>query len=164
MMTLKNILVPFDFSECSSQALRYGLEFARKFDATLHLVHVVQDPATQPWAAEGFAIPLLEVTDEWLKEAEARLEAAIPDLDRGRVHTAALLGAIYPEVLRYAQDEEIDLIVMGTHGRGFVGHVVMGSVAEKVVRTAPCPVLTVRNPNQGFVAPDVVTVSTAASA
>src|SRR6185503_6822622 len=112
MMTLKNILVPFDFSECSSQALRYGLEFARKFDATLHLVHVVQDPATQPWAAEGFAIPRLEVTDEWLKEAEARLEAAIPDLDRGRVRTAALLGAIYPEVLRYAQDEEIDLIVM----------------------------------------------------
>jgi len=151
MITLKNILVPFDFSECSDQALRYGLELARKFDATLHLVHVVQDPATQPWAAEGFAIPLLEVTDQWLKEAEERLAAAVPDLDRRRARVDALLGENYPEVLRYAEEEAIDLIVMGTHGRGGVSHLLLGSIAEKMVRRSPCPVLTVRHPQHGFV-------------
>lgn len=151
MITLTNILVPSDFSECSNQALRYGLELARKFDATLHLVHVVQDPATQPWAAEGFAVPVLEVTEQWLKEAEARLRTSIPDADRPRVRVSSLLGAVAPEVLRYAQDEAIDLIVMGTHGRGGVSHLLLGSIAEKMVRRAPCPVLTVRHPQHGFV-------------
>jgi nucleotide-binding universal stress UspA family protein len=151
MITLKNILVPSDFSECSDQALRYGLELARKFDATLHAIHVVQDPATQPWAAEGFAIPLLEVTEQWLKDAEARLATEIPEIDRARVRVTALLGAVYPEVLRYAQEQEIDLIVMGTHGRGGVSHLLLGSIAEKVVRRSPCPVLTVRHPQHGFV-------------
>ena len=151
MITLKNILVPSDFSECSGQAMRYGLELARKFDATLHLVHVVQDPATQPWATEGFAMPLLEVTEEWLKEAETRLTASVPEADRSRVRVSSLLGAVYPEVLRYAQDEEIDLIVMGTHGRGGVSHLLLGSIAEKMVRRSPCPVLTVRHPQHGFV-------------
>jgi nucleotide-binding universal stress UspA family protein len=151
MITLKNILVPSDFSECSGQAMRYGLELARKFGATLHLVHVVQDPATQPWATEGFAMPLLEVTEEWLKEAETRLTASVPEADRSRVRVSSLLGAVYPEVLRYAQDEEIDLIVMGTHGRGGVSHLLLGSIAEKMVRRSPCPVLTVRHPQHGFV-------------
>lgn len=151
MITLKNILVPSDFSECSGQAMRYGLELARKFDATLHLVHVVQDPATQPWATEGFAMPLLEVTEEWLKEAETRLTASVPEADRSRVRVSSLLGAVYPEVLRYAQDEAIDLIVMGTHGRGGVSHLLLGSIAEKMVRRSPCPVLTVRHPQHGFV-------------
>ena len=151
MITQKNILVPSDFSECSSQAPRYGLELARKFDATLHLVHVVQDPATQPWAAEGFAIPLLEVTEEWLKEAETRLTASVPEAERPRVRVSSLLGAVYAEVLRYAQNEEIDLIVMGTHGRGGVSHLLLGSIAEKMVRRSPCPVLTVRHPQHGFV-------------
>jgi glycine betaine transporter len=64
-------------------------------------------------------------------------------------------GVPAAEIVRYASANAIDLIVMGTHGRGFVGHVVMGSVAEKVVRTAPCPVLTVRNANPGFVVDEV---------
>ena len=152
MITLKNILVPSDFSECSGQAMRYGLELARKFDATLHLVHVVQDPATQPWAAEGFAMPLLEVTEEWLKEAR---NAPQPRQCRKRTGRASASRHCsvpsIPKMLRYAQDEEIDLIVMGTHGRGGVSHLLLGSIAEKVVRRSPCPVLTVRHPQHGFV-------------
>jgi nucleotide-binding universal stress UspA family protein len=151
MITLKNILVPSDFSECSEQAVLYGLELARKFDATLHLLHVVQDPAAQAWAAEGFAMPLLEVIEQWQKQAEERLTAAVPLADRARVRAAATVGSPYPEILRYAEEQEIDLIVMGTHGRGGVRHMLLGSIAEKVVRRSPCPVLTVRHPQHGFV-------------
>ena len=70
-------------------------------------------------------------------------------------------GAPFYEIIQFAKENDIDLIVMGTHGRGFVGHVVMGSVAEKVVRTAPCPVLTIRNPNRGFAVPEEVSASVA---
>jgi nucleotide-binding universal stress UspA family protein len=151
MITLNNILVPSDFSECSDQAIRYGLELARKFDATVHLFHVVQDPATQPWAAEGFAMPLLEVIEQWQKQAEDRLLEAVPPIERGRARVASTVGSSYPEILRYAAEHDIDLIVMGTHGRGGVSHLLLGSIAEKVVRRAPCPVLTVRHPQHGFV-------------
>ena len=151
MITLKNILVPSDFSECSDQAVRYGLELARKFDATIHLLHVVQDSATQPWVAEGFAMPLLDVVEQWQKQAEGRLAAAVPPADRARSRVASTIGSSYPEILRYAEEQGIDLIVMGTHGRGAVGHLLLGSIAEKVVRRSPCPVLTVRHPQHGFV-------------
>jgi nucleotide-binding universal stress UspA family protein len=151
MITLKNILVPSDFSECSDQAVRYGLELARKFDATIHLLHVVQDPATQPWVAEGFAMPLLDVVEQWQKQAADRLAAAVPPADRARSRVASTIGSSYPEILRYAEEQGIDLIVMGTHGRGAVGHLLLGSIAEKVVRRSPCPVLTVRYPQHGFV-------------
>jgi len=72
-------------------------------------------------------------------------------------------GTPATEIVHYAEEEDIDLIVMGTHGRGFMSHMVMGSVAEKVVRTAPCPVLTVRNANHGFVIPDALPRSAAKS-
>lgn len=151
MITLNNILVPSDFSESSDQALRYGLELARKFAARVHVLHVVQDPATQPWAAEGFAMPLLEVIEQWQKQAEERLIAAIPPADRAGARVTTTVGSAYPEILRYAEEQDIDLIVMGTHGRGGVSHLLLGSIAEKVVRRSPCPVLTVRHPQHGFV-------------
>jgi nucleotide-binding universal stress UspA family protein len=151
MITLKNILVPSDFSDCSDAAVRYGLELARKFDATVHLLHVVQDPLTQPWAAEGFGVPAFEVVEQWQKQAEDRLAALVPDGDRARVQVAATVASPYPEIIQYAADHDIDLIVMGTHGRGGVSHLLLGSIAEKVVRRSPCPVLTVRYPQHAFV-------------
>ncbi|HYT67778.1 MAG TPA: universal stress protein [Vicinamibacterales bacterium] len=153
MINLKTILVPSDFSECSDAALRYGLELARRFDATLHLLHVVQDPLTQPWAAEGFSAPLFEVVDKWQKEAKERLARSIPAADAGRVTVAATIGWPYAEILHYAVEHSVDLIVMGTHGRGGVTHMLLGSIAEKVIRRAPCPVLTVRHPQREFVEP-----------
>jgi nucleotide-binding universal stress UspA family protein len=159
MINLNTILVPSDFSECSDQALRYGLELARRFDARLHLLHVVQDPVTQPWAAEGFSVPLFEVVEQWQKQAEERLRAAVPDADRGRVTVVSIVATPYSEILDYAAAHDVDLIVMGTHGRGGVTHMLLGSIAERVVRRAPCPVLTVRHPQHGFVADPLVAVA-----
>jgi len=85
MITLKNILVPFDFSEYSEQALRYGLELARKFDATLYLLHVVQDPMTQSYAGEVLTLPPVEVVDQWVLDAGEKLTARVPPLDASRV-------------------------------------------------------------------------------
>jgi len=155
MINLKRILVPSDFSECSDAAVRYGVELARKFGATLHLLHVVQDPATQPWAAEGFAVPLLEAVDQWQKDAKLRLDTSIPFEDRANAVVSCTIASPFPEILRYAIDNGIDLIVMGTHGRCGVSHMLLGSIAEKVVRRAPCPVLTVRQPEHEFVEPEI---------
>ncbi len=164
MINLKTILVPSDFSECSEAALRYGLELARRFDARLHLLHVVQDPLTQPWAAEGFSAPLFETIDKWQKEAKERLAQAVPASDAARVTISATVAWPFAEILRYATEHDVDLIVMGTHGRGGVTHVLLGSIAEKVVRRAPCPVLTVRHPQREFVeAVDVEAALTASA-
>jgi nucleotide-binding universal stress UspA family protein len=151
MIRLKNILVPSDLSECSDAAVRYGLELARKFDATLHLLHVVQDPLTMPWAAESFAMPLTDVVEQWQKEAEARLTAMVPTADRDRVRVWSRVASPCAEILGFAADKGIDLIVMGTHGRGGMSHLLLGSIAEKVVRRSPCPVLTVRHTQHGVV-------------
>ena len=153
MITLKNILVPTDFSECSDAAVRYGLELARAFNATLHLLHVVQDPYTQPWAAEAFPAAIGDLLTEWQKQSEKRLADSVPAEDRGRVKISCSIASPYAEILRYAQAEHADLIVMGTHGRHALAHMLLGSVAEKVVRRAPCPVLTVRHPEHQFVEP-----------
>jgi nucleotide-binding universal stress UspA family protein len=151
MIKLNTILVPSDFSECSDAAVRYGLELARRFDAKLHLLHVIQDPATQPWAAEGLSIPLLDAVEQWQKGAKERLAASVPAADAGRVTVVTAIANPYPEILRYAEEHEVDLIVMGTHGRSGVSHMLLGSIAERVVRRAPCPVLTVRHPEREFV-------------
>lgn len=153
MINLKTILVPSDFSECSDAALRYGLELARRFDAHVHLLHVVQDPLTQPWAAEGFSLPLVEVVDTWQKEARERLARLVPPADADRVTVAATVAWPFAEILRYAAENNVDLIVMGTHGRGGMSHMLLGSIAEKVVRRAPCPVLTVRHLQREFLDP-----------
>lgn len=160
MMNLKRILVPTDFSECSDAALRYGVELARKFGASLYLLHVIQDPATQPWAAEGYIVPLLDAVDQWQKDAQKRLETSIPEADRAKAIFSCVIASPFAEILRYAAANEIDLIVMGTHGRGGVSHALLGSIAERVVRRAPCPVLTVRYPQHHFVEPGVPVAAT----
>ena len=99
MINLKTILVPSDFSECSEEALQYGLELARRFDASVHLLHVVPDPVAQPWAAEGFAGPVFEIVEEWQNQAVARLNAAVPDADRHRVTVASVVATPYFEIL-----------------------------------------------------------------
>jgi universal stress protein A len=144
VITIKTILVPTDFSECSEQALAYGRAMAATFGATLHLLHVVQDPYTQPWAAEAFPAPLGDMLAQWQEQARVRLEGLVPDGERAGVLVAVQVGGPFQEIVAYAEAQHIDLIVIGTHGRGPLGHMLLGSVAEKVVRRAPCPVLTVR--------------------
>ena len=153
MIALKQVLVPTDFSETSDSALRYGKALAGAFGATLHVVHIVEQPYGQPWAVEAYGFSLATLQDEWIKDAKSRLAESLSDEEKTKIKAIAttVLGHPVMEILRYAADNAIDLIVMGTHGRGPLGKMVLGSVAERVVRRAPCPVLTVRTTERDFV-------------
>ncbi len=160
MIVLKRILVPCDFSDTSEAAVRYAITLARTFGARLYFLHV-GDRAQSQFESE-FPIGLENAVEDAVRE---RLLRIVTPHDQVELNPefAVRPGAPAAEIVRYALEANIDLIVMGTHGRGFVGHMVMGSVAEKVVRTASCPVLTVRAPGWGWLAPDAETTSTPAS-
>jgi nucleotide-binding universal stress UspA family protein len=151
MIALKTILVPTDFSDCSDAAVTYGRELALTFGASLHLLHVVQDPYTQPWSAEAFAVPLADMLLDWQAQATKRMEDSVPAVERPNTTIQTRIGSPFYEIVRYAAEQNVDLIVVGTHGRGALGHMLLGSVAERVVRKSPCPVLTVRHPQHEFV-------------
>ena len=151
MMTLKQVLVPTDFSETSEEALGYARGLADAFKATLHVLHVIPDPYSQSWSMEATGVAIPELLKTWEQDARKRLDQLKTDDIETEVVTQ--IGHPFVQIVRYARDHDIDLIVMGTHGRGAIGHMLLGSVAEKVVRKAPCPVLTVRQPAHEFVAP-----------
>jgi nucleotide-binding universal stress UspA family protein len=153
MIALRTVLVATDFSEPSDVAIAYGRVLANAFDATLHLLHVVPEALTLPWAAVTDGPSLVDTQRQWEKEATERLTAAVPSefRDSTRVRLATRAGDPVREILGYASDHDVDLIVVGTHGRGFVAHVLLGSVAERVVRLAQFPVLTVHHPQHEFV-------------
>jgi nucleotide-binding universal stress UspA family protein len=151
MIKLKTILVPTDFSECSEAAVKYGYALAEAFGATLHLLNVVQHPYSMPWAADGFT-PIGDLLADWEAQAKRRLVESVPATAAAKTVVKTQVGSPHPEIVRYAAQFGIDLIVLGTHGRGPISHMLLGSVAERVVRTAPCPVLTVRHPQHEFVA------------
>jgi nucleotide-binding universal stress UspA family protein len=151
MIALKTILVPTDFSECSEAAVRYGRALADAFGASLHLLHVVQDPYKQAWAAEGFAAPVTDMVSQWETQARKRLEETASACAPLRTIVATRIGTPFYDIAQYASEMNVDLIVIGTHGRGPLGHMLLGSVAERIVRRAPCPVLTVRHPQHEFV-------------
>ena len=161
MVALKNILVATDFSEPSGVAMAYGRDLARSYNARLHVLHVVEDVMVRYASEVGFAVPQLQ-TD--IEEAARRdLAAQITDDDRQSLSVITSVDSaanIAEAIVKYANANQIDLIVTGTHGRGAVKHFLVGSVAERVVRTAPCPVLTVRAHERDFIAPDAL-VSTA---
>jgi nucleotide-binding universal stress UspA family protein len=156
MIALKTVLVATDFSETSDVALRYGKALAQAFGASLHVLHVVQEPFAQPWAVEAYGFSLATLQEEWVREANARIEKTLTDEERAsyRAELVTRLGHPVVEILKYAGEQTVDLVVIGTHGRGPLGHMVMGSVAERIVRKAPCPVLTVHQHEREFVAPD----------
>ena len=137
----KNILVPVDFSETSNHALAYAQTVAKTLGASVHVLHVILDPHSQDWSVEVPEMNLGRLIESWQTDAQKRLDELTIDAPGERV---IAIGQPFSEITRYAETHEIDLIVMGTHGRGAVGHMLLGSVAEKVVRRAPCPVLTVR--------------------
>lgn len=149
MIALKHILLPTDFSDASMNALRYARAFAENFQATIHLLHVIDLSFVAAW--EGYAPAI--VREDVERHARQRLEQLLADAPVLPVQRTVVDGAPFVEIVRYARARNIDLIVMGTHGRGPVAHMLLGSVAEKVVRKAPCPVLTVRHPEHEFVMP-----------
>ncbi|MCU1384681.1 MAG: putative universal stress protein [Acidobacteria bacterium] len=159
MIRLTRILVATDFSEPSQAALSYGRELARAFGAHLQVVNVVDHLATTIVGPEGYVANLMDMQHQMEGAARQELDALISDEDRRELAAKPILlmsGAPALAIVRYAKEAAIDLIVMGTHGRGALGHFLMGSVAEKVVRSAPCPVLTVRHPEHEFVLPDAL--------
>lgn len=155
MFSLKTILVPTDFSDASSAALDYAKSLAGAFGASIHLVHVMEDLLAHAWSAEVYVASMPNLREEIEKEARERLATMVTDEERRtlRVETALVAGNPFLEIIRYAKANDVDLIVMGTHGRGAIAHILLGSVAEKVVRKSPCPVLTVRQAQHEFVMP-----------
>jgi nucleotide-binding universal stress UspA family protein len=142
---LKSILVATDFGEASTAAVEQGRALAVAFNASLHLLHVVTEPLHEAWAGYAPGADFLEAVDRFRAEARTRLERLIPHPERMARHivVATAWGDPSDEVLKYVRNHRIDLIVCGTHGRRGWEHVMMGSVAERIVRLAPCPVLTV---------------------
>jgi len=159
MMILKQILVATDFSDTSDAALLYGRELAMRFDARLHVLHVAQDVYVNMFGTESY-LPIAPAIQRQIEEDARRLMAeALGVSGTGEpVTVTCVLTAVSPAVaiVEYAREHQIDVIVIGTHGRGAVAHLLMGSVAERVVRFAPCPVLTVKHPERGFARPDAL--------
>jgi len=155
MIRLAKLLVPTDFSEDSEQAARYAVELAKRFQAEIHCIHVVDIPAdllsTSAYYMTG---PSESFLDQIREESKKNLEAfAKKNLEGAPMRTAFLEGSPFVEIIRYARNQEIDLVVIATHGRTGLRHVLFGSVAEKVVRKAPCPVLVVKREEHDFVLP-----------
>jgi len=144
MTDVRNILAPTDFSETSDLAVRHAVDAARTYGARLYLLHV-PGPTGEDFEAD-FPVGRFETT------VRQRLAAFVSEDEIAalRPEYALRIGAPAEEIVRYAQDREIDLIVMGTHGRKGVAHMLLGSVAERVVRTAPCPVQVVRQQGEAL--------------
>jgi nucleotide-binding universal stress UspA family protein len=144
-MKIEKILFATDFSEGSAVALPYAVDIAKQYGAKLYLVHVVYDITK----ATGWYIPHVaigEIYDEIEKSARAEIGKIDTDEMKGfkDVEHVILKGTPYEEIIKFAEDNEVDLIVLGTHGRKGIDRVLFGSTAEQILRNAPCPVLSVR--------------------
>jgi universal stress protein A len=144
-MQFRHILAPTDFSEYSKQAIASALEWAKKFGAKLSILHVIELP---PYPVEGYVPPNLSATflDDLERQAAADLAQVVPEAEATNIAVARVtaVGTPYRKIIETAEAEQVDLIVMATAGRTGLSHLVMGSIAERVVRTASCPVLTIR--------------------
>ena len=160
MIALTKILVATDFSDPSESALAYGRELARTFGASLTVVNVVDDITVRAYGVDsGVFMTDPNVQRQFEADAKTLVDAAISNDDRLELNASAVVlrsSAPAAAIVTYARQSQTDLIVMGTHGRGGFAHLLMGSVSERVVQTAPCPVLTVRHPEHEFVGPDAL--------
>jgi len=148
MTRITRILVPTDFSPTADAALDYAFGLAERFGASLQLLHVLDDPFVfEGMSAEAYIAEAPVLRSAMLEEARDKLaHRAGPRQARVQVETEVLFGHGARTIAEYAAERGVDLIVMGTHGRTGFAHLLLGSVAERLVRTAPCPVLTVRHP------------------
>jgi nucleotide-binding universal stress UspA family protein len=155
MIDIRRILVPTDFSKHSHNALNYAVAFADKFGAELYLLHVVQDLALFIPEAVSVAPPVAPAVEQMTAAVHEALQRVVRENDLGRfkVHCEVREGTPFYEIIQFARESDIDLIIMGTHGHTGLAHVLLGSVTEKVVRKAPCPVLTIRDPEHEFIHP-----------
>ncbi len=148
-LQLRHILVPVDFSAPSEKALKYAARFAEQFGSKITLVHVIQ-PMVYP-ADFGYPPTVVDTLDEAVRQQiEERLAALAKKTGPG-TQSLVRVGQPYFEIAAAAEELEVDLIIITTHGRTGLKHVLLGSTAERVVRHAPCPVLTVREREHDFV-------------
>lgn len=155
MISFKNILLPTDFSGNAKPAQDYACELTDQFDSRLHVLSVVQDAAlVLPETGMFLTIPLPSI-HEIIEAAESSLRDLLePQWQSSHdVCLKVAVGTPYVEIVRYAEENKIDLIVLGTHGRTGLQHVLLGSVAERVLRQATCPVLTIRSAKPAEITP-----------
>ncbi|KKO20274.1 MAG: universal stress protein [Candidatus Brocadia sp.] len=146
MIVLKKILCPVDHSECSYLALKYAISLALKDEAQLYLMHVID---VRLYDTEIYKFSPYKLNEIDLNKTREDLIKSLPEgtSDVLNVETIVVKGVPFQEIITAAASINADIIVIGTHGRTGLSHAIMGSVAEKVVRKAPCPVLTVRMPH-----------------
>ncbi len=146
-MEIKSILFPTDFSEGSAEALKYAVEFAKKYDAKLYIIHIIYDVAK----ASGWYVPHISM-DKLYQDIQ---EGAKKELDNfgveelsgmKNIERVVITGIPHQEIVAFANSKKVDMIIIGTHGRTGIDRILFGSTAAQVVRNAPCPVLTVRLP------------------
>lgn len=151
---IARIVCPVDYSEYSDYGLDYALHLAQTFKADLLLLHVVEIPLMPSYPITG--MPGLGMPVEELERgANERMDEMVAHCKEGHQATEGTVrtGTPFLEIINFARENEADMIVMGTHGRTGLQHMLIGSVAEKVVRKSPCPVLTVKHPHHDFEMP-----------
>jgi nucleotide-binding universal stress UspA family protein len=149
----KKILCPIDFSEFTDEILEYALDITKKYSAELHLIHIIPNlNYFTPY--ESFFTPenLIVVEKNMETEINKDFDAIVKKIDVP-VKKIIRTGVAFVEIIDYARSESMDLIIIGTHGRTGLEHILIGSVAERVIRKAPCPVLTVRPKSRQFKMP-----------
>ncbi|MCK9279844.1 MAG: universal stress protein [Melioribacteraceae bacterium] len=148
---ISKVLVPIDFSEYSKNAFKYSVDFVKLFDAELFLIYVVE-PIIYPadFSLGQVAIPSIDI--DMQKKAEDELNSLAKQFIKNNLKYKVVIktGKPFVEINEYAKEQDIDMIIIATHGHTGVEHLLFGSTAEKVVRKAPCPVLTLREPIKGF--------------
>ena len=148
---IKKVLVPIDFSDYSKSALKYAVNFAKSFNAEIILIYVVEPVIYPPDFSMG-QIAMPSINTEWDERAKDELAKLAKNEISGvdSVKSVIKTGKPFVEIIETAKEENVDLIIIATHGHSGVEHILFGSTAEKVVRKAPCPVLTLREPIKGF--------------
>jgi nucleotide-binding universal stress UspA family protein len=151
-LTINKILIPIDFSENSKQALRYANSFGTMFSSELILVYVIEPVLYPP----DFSLGQITVSTPGLQEIDSRAREELSRLAEEEralgltVKSLVRTGKPFVEIIQCAKDEDVDLIIISSHGHSGMEHILFGSTSEKVVRKAPCPVLTLREPVKGF--------------
>jgi len=150
----RRILWPTDFSDLSQHAARYACGFREVFKSELHVIHVIPPPLSPDVSVMiSTEVPVNVSEPEVLEASKAALEKLVGEQfgSTEGVQFDAFYGNPWPSICDYAKQHDIDLIIVATHGRTGLSHVVIGSTAERIVQHAPCPVLTVKNPQRDFV-------------